>query len=150
MVTLAFYKYKGDWTDKVIRWYTHSPYSHTEMVIDGVWYSSSPRDGKVRRKVIIPKEGHWDFIEIPCSLAQKNKMKAFFESQMDKRYDLLGIALSQVIPLNIQDPNKWFCSEICSKSLMVCGIMQTGKPAQWYSPGRLFNFAKLAGVFKCG
>ena len=51
--------YKGpakDWRHKVAHWAvcvaTRSPYSHCELVIDGVCWSASARDGGVRGKVI--------------------------------------------------------------------------------------------------
>lgn len=51
LVQLAFYKAKGDWVDKVIRWWTSSKYSHCEVVIGDEWFSSSPRDGGVNAKI---------------------------------------------------------------------------------------------------
>ena len=30
-IRLAFYKGKGDWVDKVIKWWTKSQYSHVEV-----------------------------------------------------------------------------------------------------------------------
>jgi len=150
MVTLAFYKGAGDWTDKAIRLWTRSKYSHSELVINGVWYSSSPRDLKVRGKIIIPQANHWDYIDIPTSNEQKRIMVDFFNEQMGKPYDFLAIFLTQILPLNIQDPNKWFCSESDSKALMLAGILPSDKPAQWYSPERLFQRALSLGTFRAG
>ena len=147
MIQLAFYKGKGDWSDKLIRLWTRSKYSHTELVIDDLWYSSSPRDGEVRIKYITPKPGHWDFIEIDVTKEQKENMLNFFNSQIGKKYDFKGIFLSQVLPFNIQDPEKWFCSEIDSKALIISYVLKTSKPAQWYSPERLFRDALKIGKF---
>ena len=44
-IRLAFYKGKGDWVDKLVRWWTKSQYSHVEVVVGNTWISSSPRDG---------------------------------------------------------------------------------------------------------
>ena len=43
-IKLAFYKGKGNWKNKVIRWWTKSPYSHVELILpDGdTWVSISP------------------------------------------------------------------------------------------------------------
>ena len=138
-IQLAFYKGKGDWMDKVIRWWTRSPYSHCEIVIDGIWYSSSPRTGKVRAATIYPKENHWDFIELLCTAEQKQIMVRALESQLGKPYDYLGIFLSQVIPLSIQDPTKWFCSEICSCALKKGKLLKTNRKSCWFSPARLYR-----------
>lgn len=138
MVKLAFYKGEGDWTDKLIRWWTGSKYSHVEMIIDGRWYSSSPRNGYVRSKIIIPKEDHWDFVDVEVTECAKYEMLTFFKKQLGKKYDWAGIFLSQVLPLEIQDPGRWFCSEICSAALKRVG-KHLEKPAQWYSPGRLYE-----------
>lgn len=57
---LALYKAPGAWYDKLVR----VAYSHCELVIDGVCYSSSPRDNGVRSKAIDLHSGSWDLIEV--------------------------------------------------------------------------------------
>ena len=47
-VQLALYKGRGTLFNALIRWWTRSPYSHCELVINGTCYSSSIRDGGVR------------------------------------------------------------------------------------------------------
>ena len=136
MIKLAFYKGKGDFFDKLIRIWTNSPYSHVEIIINGIWYSASPRDGRVRAKKIDPNPSHWDFIEIPSKNAEN--MVKFIESQLGKKYDWLGILLSQIIPLGEENPNRWFCSEICSAAVKKGGKKLKNHP-QWYSPARLFE-----------
>lgn len=137
--TVALYKAEGNISDKIIRLWTRSVYSHCELIVDGKWYSSSPRDGEVRSKLIQPKPVHWDFVEIEASKEKVAKMVSFLNSQIGKKYDWLGIFLSQALPLEIQDPNRWFCSEICSRALMDAGILECDKPAQWFSPERLYE-----------
>ena len=51
-VQLAMYKAKGDLFNGLIRWWTGSQYSHCELVVRGVCYSSTIRDGGVRAKVM--------------------------------------------------------------------------------------------------
>jgi len=134
---LALYKGEGDWTDKVIRWWTRSEYSHCEIVIDDVWYSASPREGNVRAKEIEPQEGNWDYVEIVCSPEQEQIVLGTFEANMGSGYDYMGIVLSQVLPIGIQMSYRWFCSEICAQALMYANLMTRTKRAQWYSPERL-------------
>ncbi|WP_421701126.1 hypothetical protein [Aliiroseovarius sp.] len=116
---LAFYKGKGTWVDQMIRWGTRSPYSHVELVQMGMdmpngvhraWaISSSWRDGGVRAKVIDFEPDRWDWIELrpwyPAHLWD-NAHRHF-----GAKYDLVGIALSQIVALRRHDPDRWFCSE---------------------------------------
>lgn len=139
IVKVAFYKGKGNFFDKLIRWWTKSQYSHCELVIHNLWYSSSPRNGKVRFEAINPNSSHWDYIDIQVSPEQTANLVAFFQSRIGKKYDWLGIALSQVLPLNIDDPKRWFCSEICTQALIEVGAIVSSKPSNWYSPERLYN-----------
>ncbi len=71
-VQLALYKGQGQFGNAAIRWWTGSPYSHCELVVDGWCYSSSVMDKGVRRKRVGPGadeislgEDHWDRIELP-------------------------------------------------------------------------------------
>ena len=129
---LAFYKGKGDLTDKLIRWWTDSKYSHVELIVDGMWLSSSPRDGKLRSKHIVPNLDNWDFVEVDVMSARVHNV---FNKYRGTRYDYLGIFLSQIIPLDIDDKNKMFCSEFCATALGY------DKPNQ-YSPGSLYEKVK--------
>ena len=139
MIKVAFYKGEGNWFDKLIRWWTRSPYSHSELVIDDIWYSSSPRDGHVRATRIYAVPNHWDFIHIDCSEQAKRTITDAIDSQLGKPYDIIGILLSQVIPLGVDDPNSWFCSEICACALQKAGILPRAHKAAWFSPARLYN-----------
>ena len=44
MVKIAFYKGKGNWINKIIRWWTRSNYSHAELVLPNkmTWIGISP------------------------------------------------------------------------------------------------------------
>lgn len=120
---LAFYKDKGNFYDKLIRWYTDSPYSHCELVFsDGSFFSSSPRDGGVRFKVINPCPAQWDFIDLPLTLEQESMCRKIAALYEGKKYDWLGIYLSQIIKLNLQDRKRWFCSEIIIRVLQTVGL----------------------------
>lgn len=116
--------------DKVIRLATRSKYSHCELAVkrqDGqfVCYSSSPRDGGVRKKVMALDTAKWDFVKVQIS---HNKIKCCFAKTRGKKYDLLG-AIG--IPFKVQDNDKWFCSEWCATAL---GLSDTQ-----ISPQGLYN-----------
>jgi hypothetical protein len=70
-MTLRLALYKGpaqDLAHKIAHWavclFTGSPYSHCELVINGVCRSASARDGGVRGKVIDLHSGKWDVVEL--------------------------------------------------------------------------------------
>ncbi|RLC81293.1 MAG: hypothetical protein DRI61_04125, partial [Chloroflexi bacterium] len=136
---LAFYKAHGTLADRLVRWWTRSPYSHVEVVIDGIWYSASPREGEVRSKAMPMSWDRWDFVRINATPSQKRHIRDLFESQMGKHYDWLGIVMTQIIPLGIQNPSRWFCSEICAAVLHDSGAAPLSAMPAWYSPGRLYE-----------
>lgn len=111
---LAFYKGKGDWTDKAIRLWTKSKYSHVELVVGDYWYSTSPRDMKVRKKKIVPNPDNWDYVDV--HIYEENLLE-MYNSTRGAKYDWLGILLSQFIPLSIHNRDRWFCSEWCAEIL---------------------------------
>ncbi len=140
MLKLAFYKGKGTWIDRIIRWWTQSIYSHVELVClhkDGLsigLVSSSPRDGGVRYKVIPKsyfKADNWTLVDASDRL-DMDKLGQFFINHYPAHYDFKGILLSQLMSLNRHSKNKYFCSEFCAEALGFA------RPHQ-YSPQDLFT-----------
>lgn len=137
MVKLAFYKAKGTWLDCLVRRWTRSQYSHVEIVFsDGIWFSASPRENEVRFKWIVPKPGHWDFVDICLFPTEEELLREYCEEQDGKRYDWIGIFLSQIIPLGVHNSRWWFCSEVVSAALQFIGRLAKMSP-QCVSPGTL-------------
>ena len=140
MVKIAFYKGLSapgrDWTDWLICRWTRGKYSHVELIIEGYMYSTSPRDGKVRRKKHIEDNETWDYIEVK-DIEVKHIIK-FYNMTADEKYDWLGI-LGFVIPLKDRT-NKWFCSEWVSNSLKIAGYEKLWKlePSK-ISPNKLYK-----------
>lgn len=133
---LAFYKGEGDWTDKLIRWWTGSKYSHVEIVTDNwMWYSVSPRDTKVRATYIKYKEENWDLVDIGNVVA----LHAVYMETKGSKYDWLGILFSQVFAFNINSKKRWFCSEWCAEVLKRDGNSKIKAPSNFYSPGALYD-----------
>ena len=110
---LALYKGKGTFFDALVRFVTCSEYSHCEVVLDGVCWSSSPRDGGVRRANINLQSGHWDVIDIQGDEALA---LAWFKSHDGAGYDWIGL-IRTVIPFFPHSKTKWFCSEACGAAL---------------------------------
>lgn len=94
---------------------TLSRYSHCELVIQGVCYSASARDGGVRSKVIDLASGHWDVVDVPGDEAAA---LAWFCAHMGEAYDWMGV-LRFALPFLRQRPGKWFCSEAVAEALGV-------------------------------
>ena len=109
-VRLAFYKGEGNWVDKVVRWWTKSQYSHVEVVVGDMWYSSSPRDGGVRSMRMEDYNAeHWDIIGYPGVSA--SDVFDLFRKTKGSKYDFIGILFSQVLPIGLHSSTKWYCSE---------------------------------------
>jgi hypothetical protein len=131
---VAFYKGDGDkWryrvVDGAIRWWTEGPYSHTEIVFsDGSWFSISPRNTKVRLERVAFDPEKWDFIEVALTPEQERTTRSWAELQVGKRYDWLGIFLSQILPLTVHDLSRWFCSEIVLAALQQVGLFHIWRP----------------------
>jgi hypothetical protein len=101
---------------KLVRWWTNSEYSHTELIFsDGTSASSSFIDGGVRFKEISYDNDHWDFIELPESFNEK-QARVWFEVNKDKKYDVLGL-LGFIWKRGTQDKNKFYCNEAIGEAL---------------------------------
>lgn len=133
-LSLAFYKGKGNFYDLLIRTWTNSKYSHLELVIDGICYSSSPRDNGVRRKVIPLDSGNWDILEISDDYLVKQKALEFFDEHKGAKYDTLG-AVKIAIRFLPNRKEKFFCSEFCADAL---GLKQPRK----FTPESLYQYFK--------
>lgn len=114
MIYLALYKGSGTFFDKLIRFITRQPYSHCELQIRGVCYQSQPRDGGVRQKVMELDPEKWDLVPLP----EYNEADAitWFIKNEGKKYDWPG-AITSVLPLHINIPSRYFCSEACQHML---------------------------------
>lgn len=127
--------------DRLICSVTKSKYSHVEVVInfnkDGLseCWSSSSRDGGVRRTLIDLNNGHWEVYTLKNFKFDPKEVISFFESQEGLSYDWLGVLTVKFAWLrwlrNID--SKWFCSEISGAALAV-------ENYEYLHPGGLFDF----------
>ena len=139
-VRLAFYKGKGTWIDKLIRWGTGTPYSHVELIgPDGKGWSASPRERKVRKKAINFDSGNWDIVEVHWKSLTITADR--INPMMGRKYDYVGIFLNHVISVMRPRPDKWFCSELIAYSL---GLQNP----HTFSPGSLYNVEKYMTNFQ--
>ena len=123
---IAFYKGKGGIFDKIIRWYTKSIYSHCEIILGTLSFSSSCRDNGVRVKYIEYNDINWDYNTVDIDI---NKLFLVFNQHNGKGYDYTGILFSHIIPVGIDNKSKVYCSEFCAE---VLGIETCVTPQELY------------------
>ena len=92
---------------------TSSKYSHCELVIDGLCYTSSVNDGGVRSKRINLDSGHWDVVDVA---GDKAAAKAWFDARIGRAYDWVGVARF-LLPFMSNNKDQWFCSEAVSEAM---------------------------------
>ncbi|WP_337056284.1 hypothetical protein [Pseudomonas sp. USHLN015] len=121
-VQLAMFKGKGQIGNAVIRWWTGSRYSHCELVVDGLCYSSSVMDKGVRCKAIGPDDDQisldvrlWDIFDLPW--ADENRIKDYFAKTDSDQYGWPSLILSQMLNRNQSIKHAQFCSEWCAAAL---------------------------------
>ena len=98
------------------RLFTWSNYSHAELVIDGVCYSSSARDGGVRSKIIDLSSGHWDVFDIYVSEQTKVKALSWFTEHNGDPYDYRNV-VRYVLPFIGHNKKHWVCYEAIGAAL---------------------------------
>lgn len=114
--------YKGpptEWRHKLAHWaicaLTSSRYSHVELVIDGICWSSSYRDGGVRAARINLASGHWDLFPIQGDTAAALR---WFRAHQGEAYDWAGLLrVSPLLRWLPRRPHKRFCSEAVAAAL---------------------------------
>lgn len=148
MTPIRIYFYKGEATffDRLIRWWTHSPYSHCAVVIteDGgvdVLFEAM-NDIGVRSRVVVPeidlRPSQWDHLDIPASPASGVEVDDWCVSELGCGYDWSGLFWSQVLRIPREHPRKWFCSEFAAAALKRLGML-AGKEPCTFSPGSLYR-----------
>lgn len=125
---LAFYKGPPeDLIHKVSHaltcWWTGSKYSHIELVIDGLSYSSSGRDHGVRAKEIDYSTGRWDIEDLPSEFIDVPFVLRFYEKTKDNEYDYRGLVYF-VIQKVKHYLNRWFCSEWVGRALKLAATQK--------------------------
>lgn len=132
MVTLALYAKPGNWVNRIVRWRTHSPYTHCELVVDGLAYSASARDGGVRVKRIAFDDG-WDLIDLPWAAEQR--VRDLFGDTEGCGYDWLAVFIGRALDGPTNSKRRYFCSEWCAEAL--------GFSEPWrFTPADLAAFAQ--------
>lgn len=134
----------------LIRWWTKSPYSHCEVIIDGLMFSAHPREGGTRFAAIPNMSpDDWDILYVPTGPTEDRMLLDFCHAELGCKYDWFGIIFSQIIRLQREHKSKWFCSEVCAAVIQRLGLMRNAKPCT-FSPGKLHKRLREAGASSCG
>jgi hypothetical protein len=156
-IKVAFYRGKGNWKNKIIRWWTKSPYSHAELILpDGItWVSISPfltSTVSARSAYQVKNLDDWDFLTFdlswrePVRNYQVEQLHNFIGETNGAKYDWVGMILSQMFPYLIKHRDKWYCSEWIAHALVKARVVKWEK-LQIYrtpnlSPGKLYELLK--------
>jgi len=142
LITYRDFSDSWKWATKIacrgIQLWSRSKYFHTELHLDGYRITSHTSKGvtvKKRRYNIEYLEQYADIKEIQIPKERVKYIIDFAKSQEGKPYDWEGIWLSQFLPLNKHDKEKWFCNEIVGESLKHGGIKNIKKNTNQYNPG---------------
>jgi len=150
---VVFYKGLEDFYGKIVRLWTFSPYSHSFLVLEKnnnfTAFEANSNYNKVRsfnfNISYLEKNSsfykNYDYFKFKLNSNQFKNISNFLVQQLDKKYDWLGIFLSQIIPMNIEEKEKWFCSELCAYVISKYLFNLKYLP-QKYSPGKLYKELK--------
>ena len=144
IIKIAFYKGRGLFRDRFIRWWTNSHYSHTELVLPnregwiGIYPPDSPR---VRMRSFAEgyRDNEWDFIDLHATKDQIDIILDFYRKTAGQDYDWVGMILSHITPFRIKRSNKWYCSEWVAYALELSGVINP-KYTQLYNRNRIPPF----------
>ena len=126
-IKIAFYKGEWEFVNRIVRWWTKSPYSHAELVLsDGAtWIGISPflkSEVSARKKDGI-NLNEWEFIEFDITQEQNDIIMQFYEETKGNRYDWFGMIASQLLsPFVLKQRGHWYCSEWIAYALRIAGV----------------------------
>jgi hypothetical protein len=111
-LSLIFYKGKGTAVDKIIRFWTKSPISHSEIETLGGYYCSNDMKTRVLRlKKILPKNEDWEACPIVLPLEIARQLHTYQLKKCGTKYDWEGIFFSQFFKFGYSAKSRWFCSK---------------------------------------
>ncbi|MCI4400086.1 MAG: hypothetical protein JHC37_05935 [Campylobacteraceae bacterium] len=111
-LSMVFYKGEGSVVDKMIRFWTKSPLSHSEIeTLDGYYCSNDPKTRVMRLAKITPKKEEWEECQIVLPLEIARTLHSYQLGKCGTKYDWEGILFSQFFKLGISAKKRWFCSK---------------------------------------
>ena len=95
-LSLIFYTGKGTVADKLIRFWTKSQISHSEIeTVDGYYCSNDPKTRVLRLAKITPVDTDWERCEIILPIEVAVRLRMYQGEKCGSRYDWEGIIFSQ-------------------------------------------------------
>lgn len=122
---------KPTWIQKLIGWRTYSAFSHVEIMIDEMCYSSVFPKGIRAEKAekVYTKPWEWQVVDLePLNLSDK-AVKEWFERHENCPYDTRSL-LEILEGKASSDANAFNCAESILSSLQHAGILE------WYDSSR--------------
>ncbi|MEF3192588.1 MAG: hypothetical protein K6347_08635 [Campylobacterales bacterium] len=159
---ILFYIGKGIWADRVVRWWTKSMISHTELGrSDGLFHSNDRFHRRSRLTSLTPCANEWIIIELELPVEIMKIVEQEQEKRIGTGYDWLGIICTHGLGISWHSKRRWFCSKsnvhdlVRARELMMLSpqkyrlfievLEPFGRiPAHFVTPARLYTMARLA------
>ena len=126
-IQIAFYKGEGSFVNRIVRWWTSSPYSHAELVLpDAVtWLGISPflKSKVASREKLLVDYTEWKIVNLEVTQEQLDIIMEFYEFTKGQGYDWIGMLLSQFLPCKIKHKKRWYCSEWIAYALRIACVV---------------------------
>lgn len=138
-VSIVFYKGPGTLAEKLIRFWTKSPYSHCEFRRSDGLYHSNDRFRFVSRIETIeldPQEWEMCDITLPSEIVKRVEQRQLRKNGTG--YDWTGIIFSQLFRFGLHDKKRWFCSKSNADDLLYAYRLM-----KRYNPVRYHNFLNV-------
>ena len=135
---------------QAIRWFTHSDFSHVDIITPGGYRLGARCDNPIRGRtgVQLRKMNYAKFaldrrLTIECSEAQARGAYAWLWEQLGKPYDKRGLFASFLFgrPVPWWDEKAWWCSELATVFVHTAGLPACRTPASRVSPNDCFIYA---------
>lgn len=137
-IKVMFYKAEGKLSDKLIRWWTKSKYSHCEILFEnGLMFSADGWNSNGVRYTSQFTPENWDVITIPLNEYKVKYLKMWCDDRVGQGYDWTGVARF-VLPFLPQIEDRWFCSELLGAALKFIGVLSGEVDNHGLSPQGLY------------
>lgn len=111
-LSLIFYKGEGTAVDKIIRFWTKSEVSHSEIeTLGGYYCSNDPKTRVMRLAKITPVDDEWEACQIVLPLEIARTVHYYQLGKCGTKYDWEGILFSQFFKFGYSAKKRWFCSK---------------------------------------
>ena len=141
-----------------IRWFTHSDFSHVDIIRGDRWrvgarsdcpnYPDGPYGVRAKCTGVVPRLGDYavfsrdERVIISCTDLQYQQAWTWLRQQLGKPYDSTGLFRSFLFDdYNWRDEDKWWCSELAAVFIEKAGFSPIATPANRVSPNDAYIYA---------